>query len=142
VSEQPAGGVIDVDHAHRRAVDDEDHVRRVVERDAKAPQLLLAALAPGNVLRHADMADPAALLVDPAPAERDRDEAAVAATPLRLEVLHYALRKKEFAETPAGARLGVDFARDAADAGHHGLRRFETQHAGKRRVGGRHPSLR
>src|SRR5207249_3685716 len=29
-----------------------------------------------------------------------------------------------------------------ADTGHHGLRRFETQHAGKRRVGGRHPSLR
>src|SRR5439155_16326603 len=134
VSEKPAGRFVDVHHAHRRAVDDEDHVRRVVERNAETAQIFLAALALGDVLRHADVADAAAELVNPAPAERYQDEAAVAAAPLRLEVLHGALRSEELTETPARARLGVDITGDAADAGHHGLRRFEPQHAGERRI--------
>ncbi len=45
VAEQPAGGLIDVDEAHGRALDDQDHVRRVIQREPEAVQLGLVAPA-------------------------------------------------------------------------------------------------
>jgi hypothetical protein len=96
----------------------------------------LGALALGDVLGHADMAQ--RRVVDPARAERHPDEVAVVAPPARLESFDDALRADELVEAAAIGGSDVNLPCDAGDAGHHLLARFIAQHADKRRVRRQH----
>src|SRR5258706_10763972 len=78
VAEQPARGLVDVDEAHRRPVDEHDHVSRVVHREAKTPQLLLRGAALGDVAHPRDD-DVAAFRLNGAAEGLDRKPRAVLA---------------------------------------------------------------
>src|SRR6267154_733242 len=64
VPEIPADGFVDVDKAHRLAIDEQDHVVRHVHGSAKAQQRFLASLALGDVPAYPAVAEETALGVE------------------------------------------------------------------------------
>src|SRR5258708_9938196 len=129
--------------AHRGAVDDEDHIGGVIERQPKAKQVLLVALLPRDVLGCAEVvAGSTGGFSNLAPAKRDPDHTTVLAAPLGLKASYRSVFAKKRPIPLPSLWVDVNLTSDVRNAGHHVFVRFVAEYFRKCRIGSNHTAIR